>query len=1116
MSPLLLILRSLLHHWRANAAVAAGVAVGTAVLIGALLVGDSMRGSLTRLAVDRLGRVDEALVTEHFFGASLAEKVSGTSTNDCPAAPVIMLQTAVAAADSDAPRQVANVKLIGSDERFWRLGKGGLKSPLPAKQIALNQPLADRLGVRPGDAVLLRLPKQSAIPADSALGRKRETIRSQRVTVREIIPATGLGRFGLQPTQQEPLLAYVSLAWLQEQLEQPWRVNAILLAGRSGGDLRPDLSDYGLHVEQSPLGYFSITSDRMLIDPSAEQAIRGALSADGIHAAAQPALTYLANTMECNGRQVPYSTITAIDFQWQSPLGPFLSVAGIPLPPLADDEIALNAWTADSLKAQIGDTIRVTYFEPESSDGEVREKTVSLRLAAIVALSGAAADRTLTPPVKGITDELTMSDWDPPFPFDAKRIRPADEEYWNRYGPTPKAFVALPTGQRLWGSRFGKITSLRSSKDPTAPLQQHLAPAAMGFVFQPVRQQALNAASGTTPFGVLFLCLSFFLIASAVLLVAILFRLGLEQRTREIGTFLALGFTPRQTGRLLLMEGVIVAAMGSGLGVPLGVGYAAMLLLGLNTWWLGAVGTPFLGLSISPASLAVGSLSGMVIATVVLWRTCALPRKSTPRRMLTGDLAPLEQTLFVPARRTKTLQLALVLLATLPTVVLLVLKLDERLRATMFFLAGSLTLVCLVSLVRLRFKAGMCCDAITPGGGLLRLSLRNMGRHSARSTSTVSLIACATFLIVALSIFRVDPRQGQPSLHSGNGGFTVVADLDQTVTGNLDTREGRAGLGVRPEDEEVLSKCRFFPVRVRAGDDASCLNLYRARQPRILGVSQQFIERGGFRWAESPDNIVNPWQLLSRRLTRDADGVLRVPVVLEKNTANYALQLWGGIGETLDIRDGQNKPVRLEIVALLADSIFQGDLLVSDQAFLEMFPGISGHRMFLVEASTKPLAEVMVSLQQALGDYGPVAETTGRRQAKFLNVQNTYLSAFQSLGALGLLFGTIGIAVVQVRNVLERRSELALLLATGFRRSDLARLVLFEHAGLLLLGVGVGLSAATLAVVPTLVTRGGGLAVLPLAASLVAVVATGLAAGALAVIAAARAAVWSVLREERP
>ena len=705
-----LIFASLRYHWRTNLAVACGVAVGTAVLTGALLVGDSMRGSLRHLTLDRLGRIDEALVTDRFFRAKLADDLAaecsphtpcadaahgvcrqhcadaahGVCRLHCVAVPAILLRASLENPDSQSPARANRVDLIGCDERFWQLGSGGPTRQPGPREIVLNRPLAEQLGVRAGDTVLLRLPRLDAIPADSPLGKKRETVVTQRLTVSEVIPAEGLGRFGLRPTQHLAHNAYVPLEWLAERLDQPGRANAILAAaaedspalqedGRSmyvraapkNGSwlellLRPTPADYGLTIERTPRGYINITSDRMILSSAVETEIVKALSTPHAPRAGdkafstphapraggkgtvpfssdenrdsppvipmiQPAFTYLTNTLAIDGREVPYSTITAIDFADRPPLGPFLSPEGKPLPPLGPDEIALNSWAAGDLHAKVGDTVRVSYFEPESIEGRVREKTAALRLAAIVQLAGAAGDRSLKPTVKGMTDEVTMSDWDPPFPFDAKRIRPVDEKYWDRYGPTPKAFVSLATGRRLWGSRLGQTTSIRvgsaqatvggdSSRrsattqetigDWSRLLQERLDPAAMGFVFEPVKRQALAASAGTTPFGVLFLSFSFFIIAAAVMLVALLFRLGIEQRARQIGTLMAVGWPRRKVGRLLLGEGLAVAALGSLLGVPAGIAYAALMLLGLRTWWLAAVVTPFLRLYLTPASVA--------------------------------------------------------------------------------------------------------------------------------------------------------------------------------------------------------------------------------------------------------------------------------------------------------------------------------------------------------------------------------------------------------------------------------------------------------------------------------------------------------------------------------
>ena len=67
--------RSLIHHWRIHFAVAMGVAAATAVLTGALLIGDSMRGSLKDITLGRLGKIDELLITQHFFREQLVAEL---------------------------------------------------------------------------------------------------------------------------------------------------------------------------------------------------------------------------------------------------------------------------------------------------------------------------------------------------------------------------------------------------------------------------------------------------------------------------------------------------------------------------------------------------------------------------------------------------------------------------------------------------------------------------------------------------------------------------------------------------------------------------------------------------------------------------------------------------------------------------------------------------------------------------------------------------------------------------------------------------------------------------------------------------------------------------------
>ncbi|HEV7225499.1 MAG TPA: ABC transporter permease, partial [Pirellulales bacterium] len=350
MSPSRLILTSLWHHRRMNAAVALGVMAGTAVLTGALLVGDSVRESLRHLTLDRLGTIDEALVSERFFSAALAYELAAEpefAKNFSAAVPLILLQGSISQPESGA--RASGVTLLGCDSRFWQLDRSaGAESSPGQGEIVINGPLAQELGVKAGDELIVRLPRSSEIPPDSPLGRKTETIANRRLRVREIIPAQGLGRFGLRPNQQQPLNAYLNLEELQAALEQPEKVNAILVAGHDVATLpppeaeerleqllQPRLADYGLSLTESDLGYFNLSSNRMLLEPAIEAAALEAFKVDR----PQPVLTYLANYIMAgkdDHGKIPYSTVTALPLTDLPPLGPFRTPEGEPIVELGD------------------------------------------------------------------------------------------------------------------------------------------------------------------------------------------------------------------------------------------------------------------------------------------------------------------------------------------------------------------------------------------------------------------------------------------------------------------------------------------------------------------------------------------------------------------------------------------------------------------------------------------------------------------------------------------------------------------------------------------------------------------------------------------------------------
>lgn len=265
MTPVHFILASLRHHRRMHVAVGLGVAVATAVLTGALLVGDSVRGSLRDLTLQRLGRFDEALVTGHFFRDALAAEVKGE--------PAILMPGTLEAGSGRNSRRATQVSIVGINDGFWKFAgsqesSGGPNEKLAAGSIAITEPLARELGVKAGEMLLVRIPAAEAIPADSPLGEKNDTSRGRRLRVAEVLPAEGLARFALQPSQQLPRNVFVPLATLQGMLDQPGRANAILVAGAvNAKKFKPTLADYGLKATavESQAKYVEVSSEQLVL-----------------------------------------------------------------------------------------------------------------------------------------------------------------------------------------------------------------------------------------------------------------------------------------------------------------------------------------------------------------------------------------------------------------------------------------------------------------------------------------------------------------------------------------------------------------------------------------------------------------------------------------------------------------------------------------------------------------------------------------------------------------------------------------------------------------------------------------------------------------------------------
>jgi ABC-type lipoprotein release transport system permease subunit len=251
----------------------------------------------------------------------------------------------------------------------------------------------------------------------------------------------------------------------------------------------------------------------------------------------------------------------------------------------------------------------------------------------------------------------------------------------------------------------------------------------------------------------------------------------------------------------------------------------------------------------------------------------------------------------------------------------------------------------------------------------------------------------------------------------------------------------------------------------------------------------------------------SPWSLLNQELE---DGT--VPAMADQTTLTYVFHL--RVGDTFQFAPDGRSPVTFRIVAALADSVLQSELIIGEQHFVRLFPQHEGYRVWLIETPEPRAAAVGAVLEDRLADSGVDVVDTRERIAAYHRVENTYLATFQALGALGLLLGTLGVGAVLARNVLERQREWGLLRAVGYEASHLSVMVVAESAALVAGGVLLGAFAAGLAIAPAIAERGRALPLAELGGVLAAVVAAGLLSSLLALAVATRVPVVSAIKNE--
>lgn len=1017
------------------------IALLSAVITGSLLTGRSVRSSLKRSASEKLGNTGITISSGvRYFDQSVVKRFSDISRAKSTG---ILLLTG-SSQNLASQKTSNNTNIIGINSDFFPF-IGGETVEIKKGEIGINSRLANYLGVAAGDEIVIRYKAISEIPADAPFAPTNESAKSVVMKVGEIIADNHNGTFSLSISQIMPMNIFINLADLFDGNSGDVMINRLLIENKpdiSTTDVYNNLrnilkySDIGLTIRslKKTEGY-EIISDRVFIDNEIIQDIKNALPSSA------PVITYLGNSFRIGSKTTPYSFVSALP----SSIYPEIC---------QDNEIIINRWLAEDLSASTGDTLQMSWYTPDSLS-KLIEKSNKFIVKRIVEIKGIWADSMLMPQFPGISGSESCSDWDAGIPIKMNEIRTKDEDYWNKYKGTPKAFINYNKGKELWGNNFGPATSIRfpagtSESEITTKLKGVFDPSGTGFVITDLYRESIKAANESVDFSTLFLSLGFFLILASIVLLSFAVTSYFDTKKIQINTFFALGFRSKWISHLLLTEAGLIGLIGCFAGAFAGYIVNIIITSALNSVWKGAVQTDTLIAFFNIVPILTGFLITFLITMIFM----LVKVKRYIKKLNLKEKDAL-------VRHSARWNLALLILTSISALGMFIVSFYVKsMETSLSFGSGTLLLAALLLAWRLYFiKSIKDKKEYTRQGN--RLSRLYYSFYPSHAVTPILFIAAGIFAVFITGANKVNFDSEHLKRSGGTGGYLLWCETAIPVKEDLNTVAGKLSAGL---DDNDLKELSFIQAKRSSGDDASCLNLNHITSPPLLGINpDDFIARNSFSFAGrlKDANIKNPWEYLN----------IQSPSNVIYGIADQTVLEWGlkiKIGDTLILRSESGLPMKVIIAAGLKSSVFQGSVLIGLDNFIKYYPSISGSTVMLVDGNPELSNVYERILSERFSNYGINISKTTDRLAAFYEVTNTYLSVFGVFGAFGMIIGIIGLGFVLLRNYNLRKREFALMIATGFTIKKLRNLILSEQILILFAGVSAGVISAIVATLPSI------------------------------------------------
>ena len=992
-----LIYKNIIFFSRYFKQVALGILISVAVITGSLVIGDSVRTSLIKNVNERLGDTETVIFANQSY---LSESFCNNPLFESSAKGVLLTKGFISYNGILTPVMVWGVNDINID----------------AGDALINNPLFKELGIKTGEALVLRLPAQGLVPSGSMFVTENYT-SSLRLNFRDILSPENGGNISLKNEQILPFNIFVNRSALAREMKVEGKINLIL----SNKKIESNEIEKAWNYQTSGLsilpkkGFYEIVSDRIFIQ---EGVIENIVKK---HPNINRVYSYLANSITNKSNSIPYSFVTALDYYKNRAI--------------AKDEVILSDYSANRLKAKVGDLVYISYYTSKNFK-TLQSDSILLRVKSIVPLSELKADTTLSANFPGLSDVESCTEWDSDLPINMDLIYPEDEKYWELYRSTPKAILPYEAIANKWGNAFGYATSIRITEN--SPDLSGLTSNMFDVqVFHP-KEAGIYAAKNGVDFAGLFMALGFFIIISSILLMIIPVSEMIYQRKDELNLLKSLGYTRKRIRTILWYESAPVVIVAAIIGVTVGLMYTTAIMWLLGNFWKGATHTE--GFSVYPNSITIliGFIIGVLLSLFILFR------------VITRQLKEKKNKIISVQTRFKFKKWLVVIFASLTLVITLY----------NLFVLSSVVLFSIVG-ITLMITFALFGDYYISVKGKAAQNIfseekaiwRTLYAHKKQTLLSYFALAFGVFIVFSVGLNRQGFSDSE-ELVNATGGYSLWCESSIPVYHNINTQAGKEKLNLLdlPEHSNILQCLRF------SADKANCLNLNKVSTPSVLGIDFQQLFEG-------------PLQVQKNIYSNDGDDLLKqlksvtdsiIPALVDATVLQWSLEK--SLGDTIYYKASNGQQIGIQLAGTLPNTIFQGYILIDQHLFSQVWPNIKGSEIFLAKINNEEVPAVKTLISQAMHEYGMSVTTTNERMKQFNTVTDTYLTIFITLGGIGLLLGIMAFVIVIRKNLSTRKKEIELYSRLGFNHNKTIHILYRENIVVPIYAIITGLISAYLSV----------------------------------------------------